>query len=92
MKTTNYFNEFASQKHSEVRREWIERVLANPVKYEMQTNNRVSYWGKIEEAEGRFLRVITLDDGETVHNAFLTVTFINGNSEAKNHNENSVFL
>ncbi len=40
MKTTNYFNEFASQKHSEIQREWIERVLANPVKQEVQTNNR----------------------------------------------------
>jgi hypothetical protein len=25
MKSTNYFNEFASQKHPEVQREWIER-------------------------------------------------------------------
>jgi hypothetical protein len=75
MKTTNYFNEFASQKHSEIQREWIERVLANPVKQEVQTNNRVSYWGKIEEAEGRVLRVITLDDGETVHNAFFDRNF-----------------
>lgn len=75
MKSTNYFNEFASQKHPEVQREWIEQVLANPVKQEMQPNNRISYWGNIEAAEGRVLRVITLGDGETVHNAFFDRNF-----------------
>jgi hypothetical protein len=75
MKSTNYFNEFASQKHPEVQQKWIERVLVNPVKREAQSNNRISYWGNIEEAEGRVLRVITLDDGETVHNAFFDRNF-----------------
>ncbi|NJO75562.1 MAG: hypothetical protein HC833_18405 [Leptolyngbyaceae cyanobacterium RM1_406_9] len=75
MKSTRYFDEFASQKHSEVRREWIERVLANPIKREVQSNNRIAYWGNIEEAEGRVLRVITLNDGETVHNAFFDRNF-----------------
>jgi predicted nucleotidyltransferase len=59
MKSTNYFNQFASQKHPEVQQEWIERVLSNPVKREVQPNDRISYWGNIEEAEGRVLRVIT---------------------------------
>ena len=27
-------------------------------------------WGKIEELEGRILRVITLEDKITIHNAF----------------------
>jgi predicted nucleotidyltransferase len=75
MKSTNYFNEFASQKHPEIQKEWIERVLANPVKREVQPNDRISYWGNIEEAEGRVLRVITLNDGETVHNAFFDRNF-----------------
>jgi hypothetical protein len=75
MKTTSYFNEFASQKHPEVQQEWIERVLTVPVKKEVQSNNRISYWGNIEEAEGRVLRVITLADGETVHNAFFDRNF-----------------
>jgi hypothetical protein len=75
MKSTNYFNEFASQKHPEVRQEWIEYVLANPVKQEVQPNHRISYWGNIEAAEGRSLRVITLEDGETVHNAFFDRNF-----------------
>jgi hypothetical protein len=37
--------------------------------------NRFSYWGNILEAESRALRVITLEGGETVHNAFLNRNF-----------------
>jgi hypothetical protein len=65
LKTTRYFDDFASQKHSEVQRKWIQHVLANPVKTERQSNNRISYWGNVKEAEDRFLRVITLDISKT---------------------------
>lgn len=75
VKTTDYFEDFARQKHPEVKREWIERVLAAPVKTERQENRRISYWGNIAEADNRVLRVITLDDGETVHNAFFDRNF-----------------
>jgi hypothetical protein len=74
-KTTRYFDDFASQKHPEVEREWIGYVLANPVKVEKQPNGRLSYWSNIEEAKGRALRVITLEDGKTVHNAFFDRNF-----------------
>ena len=75
MKTTVYFSEFASQKHPEVHREWIERILANPIKQELQSSSRISFWGNVEEAEGRVLRVITIKDGETVHNTFFDRNF-----------------
>ncbi len=75
MKTTNYFDEFAAQKHPEVQREWIERVLAQPIKAEIQPNDRISHWGNIEEAGCQVLRVITLSDGETVHNAYFDRNF-----------------
>ncbi|MGD1861039.1 MAG: hypothetical protein ACFB0E_13835 [Leptolyngbyaceae cyanobacterium] len=75
LKTTRYFDNFASQKHPEVERAWIEQVLANPIKTEQQPNQRIARWGNIEEAENRVLRVITLEDGETVHNAFFDRNF-----------------
>lgn len=74
-KTTQYFEEFASKKHPEVQPEWIATVLANPIKTEQQPNRRISHWGNIAEAAGRALRVITLEDGETVHNAFFDRNF-----------------
>ena len=36
---------------------------------EVQPSGRVRYWIFIPEL-GKYLRVITLEDGETVHNAF----------------------
>ncbi len=49
---------------------WIESVIAFPDAHEIQSDGRQRFWKKIEEAEVRYLRVITLEDGETIHNAF----------------------
>jgi hypothetical protein len=49
--------------------EWIRAVIENPEKVEIQSDGRVRKWGKVPEA-GRYLRVILLEDGKTVHNAF----------------------
>ena len=45
-------------------------VLARPLHREVQRDGRVRYWGFIPELGDRALRVVTLEDGETVHNAF----------------------
>jgi hypothetical protein len=49
--------------------EWIEYVLSNATRSEVQDNGRIRRWALIEEA-GKYLRVVTEPDGETVHNAF----------------------
>jgi len=36
----------------------------------MQEDNRYRFWGTIEELPGKVLRVITLADQQTIHNAF----------------------
>lgn len=38
-------------------------------------SGRIRRWAAIEEMEGRYLRVILLSDGETVHNAFFDRSF-----------------
>ncbi len=50
--------------------EWIEFVLQNPIRAEVQSNGRICYWALVAEL-GKYLRVVTEPDGETVHNAFL---------------------
>lgn len=65
----------ATLKHPEVRKDWIETVLANPIKTQLQDNRRISYWGNIPQMQGRVLKVVTLSDGETVHNAFFNRNF-----------------
>ena len=70
MKTTKYFREQVLNKRSYLKTEWIEQVLRNPIKREVQTDlDRIRYWGFVEEL-GKYLRVVTPKDGETVHNAF----------------------
>lgn len=49
----------------------------NPLKTEIQSDGRIRKWSYIEEA-GKYLRVILLDDGETVHNAFFDRGFKEG--------------
>jgi len=40
------------------------------LKTEPQEHNRFRFWGAVNELEGRILRVITLEDKKTIHNAF----------------------
>ena len=69
MKTTRYFRDQVLRKRAYLRLEWIEVVLRAPAHREIQRDRRVRLWGYIP-ALGRWLRVVTLEDGETVHNAF----------------------
>jgi hypothetical protein len=41
----------------------------------IQADGRIRRWAAIEEADGRYLRVVLLEDGETVHNAFFDKSF-----------------
>lgn len=76
MKFTKYF-EFIRQRPDRaiIRDEWIERAVKSPVKEIVQKDGRIRRWVSIEEMENRFLRVVILPDGETVHNAFFDRRF-----------------
>jgi len=54
--------------------EWIEYVLSNPICSEVQANGRIRRWAFISEI-GKYLRVVTEPDGETVHNVFFDRRF-----------------
>jgi len=49
--------------------EWCEAALARPVRKEVQPDGRIRHWVFVPELN-RYLRVVTLVDGETVLNAF----------------------
>ena len=70
MKTTRYFREQVLRKRPYIQPEWCERILAKPLAKTVQADGRVRFWGVVPELGGRVLRVVTLADGETVHNAF----------------------
>lgn len=70
MRTTKYFDHSRGRRDRiTIRPEWIRRVIAHPEAIEFQKDGRVRFWGWIAEAD-RYLRVVTLGDGQTVHNAF----------------------
>jgi hypothetical protein len=71
MKTTEYFRSTRHRRdRAGIRDAWITRVVAHPEYERMQSDGRIRRWRKVREAGGRWLRVIVLADGETVHNAF----------------------
>ena len=45
-------------------------VIENAVRAEPQEHNRYRFWAAIDELGGRYLRVVTLEDKVTIHNAF----------------------
>jgi hypothetical protein len=67
---TEYFENEVLRKRPYLKKEWCERILDDPIRVEPQEHNRFRFWGLIEELEGRYLRVITLEDKVTIHNAF----------------------
>ena len=71
MKTTRYLDAIRRRlDRAVIRDEWITQVVRVPTHERMQADGRIRRWARIEEAEGRWLRVVLLADGETVHNAF----------------------
>ncbi len=70
MKTTQYFDYTRNRlDRAEIKEKWIEFVIEFPEKTEVQSDGRIRKWAKITEID-KYLRVILLEDGETVHNAF----------------------
>lgn len=76
MNFTRYFEAMRQRPdRAAIRLEWIERVVANPVREVIQQDGRIRRWAPIAEMDGRYLRVILLPDGKTVHNAFFDRSF-----------------
>ncbi|MBN2312946.1 MAG: hypothetical protein JXM79_03385 [Sedimentisphaerales bacterium] len=69
-KYTDYFEKEVLRKRPYIKKEWCIQVLENPIRVEQQEGNRFRFWGIVDELEGRVLRVVTLEDKVTIHNAF----------------------
>jgi hypothetical protein len=71
LKTTRYFQATRTRPDRKlIKDEWIQFVVSYPEKEYIQADGRIRRWASIEEMDNRYLRVILLHDGETVHNAF----------------------
>ncbi len=60
---------------SGIKMEWIECTIMAPDTEQIQLDGRIRRWKKIQDADNKFLRVVLLEDGVTVHNAFFDRRF-----------------
>ncbi|HEX5055816.1 MAG TPA: hypothetical protein VFX02_04890 [Gammaproteobacteria bacterium] len=67
---TVYFEAEVLRKRPYLKKEWCIYAIENPVRAEPQQHNRYRFWAAIPELDYRYLRVITLEDKVTIHNAF----------------------
>ncbi|MCU0836992.1 MAG: hypothetical protein MUC77_21590 [Chromatiaceae bacterium] len=67
---TDYFENEVLRKRPYLQRAWCVYVIEHAVRMEPQEQNRYRFWAAIPELGGRYLRVVTLADKRTIHNAF----------------------
>lgn len=76
MKVTRYFE--ATRNRSDraiIRDDWISRAIREPVHQFTQKDGRIRRWVQVPEMENRYLRVVLLEDGETIQDAFFDGRF-----------------
>ncbi len=69
MQTTRYFTEQVLKKRPYIKLEWCEQAITEPVRKLVQADGRIRFWIFVPEIN-KYLRVVTLEDGVTLHNAF----------------------
>ena len=62
---TEYFETKVLAKRPYLRKEWCAYVIENAVRSEPQEDSRYRFWAPIEGLEGRYLRVVILEGGDT---------------------------
>ena len=76
MKFTGYFLQTRQRPdRAMIELEWIRLTIEFPDREQVQSDGRIRRWRANPEMDGRYLRVILLPDGETVHNAFLDMSY-----------------
>jgi len=76
VKTTAHFEQ-ALRQRPQIKREWCERIARQPTRVAKTASGRIICWGWVEELN-RYVRVVLLDDGETLHTAMVDSGFKGG--------------
>lgn len=71
MKTSGHFDDDVSKRPDRVsiKQEWREKALREPEYTEQQNGGRTRHWIYVRETS-KWLRVVVLQDGETIHTNF----------------------
>jgi hypothetical protein len=79
VKTTRYFDEQVLRKRPYIDTAMCMEVIAAPLRTVVQPDGRIRHWAEVIDTryrKARILRVATLEDGATVHNAFFDRDFV----------------
>ncbi len=66
---TDYFENQVLRKRPYIKKEWCIEAITNPLRSEKQADGRTRYWTYVKEL-AKYLRVVVLEDGSAIHNAF----------------------
>lgn len=75
LKYTAYFEKDVLKKRPYIKKEWCEKVVSLREYIKEQPNGRFRFWARIPEYGDKYLRVVTLPDQITIHNAFFDRNF-----------------
>ena len=67
---TDYFENEVLRKRPYLKKEWCVYVIENAEHSESQEHNRHRFQARVPDLGDRYLRVVTLEDKLTIHNAF----------------------
>ena len=77
VKVTRYFETIRKRPdRALIQDAWIQRAVNPPIRQTIQKDGRIRRWCQLAEMGNRYLRVILLPDGETIHNAFFDRDFV----------------
>jgi hypothetical protein len=77
VKVTRYFETIRQRPdRALIQDAWIEHAVKSPIRQAIQKDGRIRRWCQVPEMDNRYLRVILLSDGETIHNAFFDRDFV----------------
>jgi hypothetical protein len=77
VKVTRYFETIRQRPdRALIQDAWIQRAVTSPIRQTIQKDGRIRRWCQVPEMDNRYLRVILLPDGETIHNVFLDRDFV----------------
>ena len=72
VKTTPHFEDVIALRN--IKREWCEKIAIDRTYSQTMPSGRIRCWGWVEEIR-RYLRVVILEDGETLHTAMIDSGF-----------------
>ena len=73
--TTPYFRKKVQRDRPYATIEVCIAVIERPLRRQEQADGRIRFWAIVPSLGGRALRVVTLADGTTIHNAFFDRRF-----------------